>query len=242
MTSGGARNRSGPAFDVNSGRSDRRGVKLTALPRNGYEGEVPAYPFEDTDFAFNSKTVHRELEVWGSVWRTPQAAAWALEPWRWRTVAMYVRLSVRLEDPYSPATLAPQVIRLGDQIGLSPAGLKENGWALAPDELADKRESKPTPKAKPTRRLREEEKNVDPCPDHACRHRRPCRIRPARPPACPPPCPARCQPRAWASWRPQRSRQRRPARSGQRRRCPLWCRGSRPCTCPATHGPAARAP
>lgn len=155
MASGGSRNRSGPSPDASSGRSDRRGLRLTALPREGYGGPVPVYPFIDTDFAYDSPGANREQELWGQLWKTPQASAWALEPWRWQAIAMFVRLSVRLEDPHSPATLAPQVIRFADQIGLTPAGLKENGWALGPDELAEKRSEKlAEPKAKPVRRLR----------------------------------------------------------------------------------------
>src|SRR5690606_36045464 len=44
MPRGGARNRSGPAANPNSGRSDRRGYKLTALPAEGYDGPVPDFP------------------------------------------------------------------------------------------------------------------------------------------------------------------------------------------------------
>ena len=44
MARGGARNRSGPTADPNSGRSDRRGYSLTALPASGYDGPVPDWP------------------------------------------------------------------------------------------------------------------------------------------------------------------------------------------------------
>jgi len=49
-----------------------------------------------------------------------------------------------------------QVIRLADQIGLTPAGMKENGWALAADEVQAKRDDKPatTSQDVPKRRLR----------------------------------------------------------------------------------------
>lgn len=148
MARGGARNRSGPSVDPRSARSDSRGLSFQALPREGYAGDIPNFPLPAPS--------ERESEVWISLWRTPQAAAWFIESWRWRTVAQYVRWSVRTEDPECPATVMGQVIRLGDQIGLTPAGMKENGWALAADEVQAKRDDKPnaTAQAAPARRLR----------------------------------------------------------------------------------------
>jgi hypothetical protein len=80
--------------------------------------------------------------VWAEAWSTPQAAAWAVEPWRWRAVAMWVRWSVRMEAEDASAALGNVVIRYADQIGLTPAGLKENGWKIAGDDLAAKRQEK----------------------------------------------------------------------------------------------------
>jgi hypothetical protein len=128
MASGGARNRSGPQVDPNSARSDARGVVFSALPSEGYAGEVPDFPLPDVSV--------RESELWDRVWRSPQACAWAQEPWRHYTVGQYVRWSVKCEGEAASASLVAQMIRLADQIGLTPAGLKENGWAIAADELA----------------------------------------------------------------------------------------------------------
>jgi len=148
MARGGARNRSGPSVDPRSARSDFRGLSFQALPREGFDGDIPDFPLP--------ALAEREAEVWDSLWRTPQAAAWFAEPWRWRAVAQYVRWSVRTEDPGCPATVMGQVIRLADQIGLTPAGMKENGWALAADEVQAKRDDKPatTSQDAPKRRLR----------------------------------------------------------------------------------------
>lgn len=131
MPPGGARNRSGPLPDPNSGRSERRGLSFTTLPSEGYKGDPPEFPLPDVTI--------RELIVWNEAWRTPQAAAWAQEPWRHRTVAMWVRWSVRMEDPEAGASLVAQVIRLADQIGMTPAGLRENGWTISQDEVSAKR-------------------------------------------------------------------------------------------------------
>jgi hypothetical protein len=78
--------------------------------------------------------------VWAKLWKTPQAAAWAGESWRWPTVGQYVRWSVRMEAADAPASLGAVVMRLADQIGMTPAGLRENGWQVAKDEVAAKRD------------------------------------------------------------------------------------------------------
>ena len=147
MAHGGARNRSGPAPQEGSGRSDRRGYSLTALPAEGYAGEAPKFPLPDPS--------DRELEVWEQAWRTPQACAWSMpsESWRIRTVAMWVRISVRCEDRDAPASILAQVHRLADQIGMTTAGLAEMGWKVAVDEVAAKaaeksEEAKPRPSSR----------------------------------------------------------------------------------------------
>src|SRR5881394_2153324 len=94
MPKGGARNRSGPRADPTSGRSDRRGYSLTALPAQGYDGPVPEFPLprrsvyywsvEDKqrvrcfDVEATAHVRERELELWEWAWRTPQACAWSL--------------------------------------------------------------------------------------------------------------------------------------------------------------------
>lgn len=144
MPKGGARNRSGPQASEDSGRSDRRGYSLTALPAQGYQGEPPEFPLP-------SPTA-RELEVWAETWRTPQACAWSMpsEAWRMETVAMWVRVKVRCEDSEAPASLLGQLHRFADQIGMTTAGLAEMGWKVAVDELAVKADEKP-PAAKSSR-------------------------------------------------------------------------------------------
>ena len=150
MSRGGARNRSGPKADPTSGRSDRRGYKLTALPAEGYDGPVPDFPL--------STPTDREFEVWGAAWRTPQACAWSMpsEAWRIPTVALWVRVKVRCEDPEAGAALLGQLHRFADQIGMTTAGLAEMGWKVAVDEVGAKAAEKVAdePKEKPQRRMR----------------------------------------------------------------------------------------
>ena len=173
MARGGARNRSGPAADPNSGRSDRRGFTLTALPSEGYRGEVPDFPlpkiriydvfFEDKkrvrefDEGATEAQWGREVELWEWAWSTPQACAWSMAPWRWHSVAMWVRTSAICESSDATAADKNALHRFADQIGLTPAGLKENGWAIAVDEVDEKRSEHAEPEADeeepPRRRL-----------------------------------------------------------------------------------------
>jgi hypothetical protein len=148
MSRGGARNRSGPAPREGSARSDARGYSLTALPAEGYDGDVPEFPLP--------KPSDRELEVWEQAWRTPQACAWSLpsEAWRSATVAMWVRVKVRCEDPEAGAALYGQLHRFADQIGMTTAGLAEMGWKVALDEVGAKRAEPKADAPKRQRRLR----------------------------------------------------------------------------------------
>lgn len=122
MARGGARNRSGPPPDPNSLKSAKTRT-FSALPADGYDGEVPDFPLPYPN--------DRELELWAAAWVTPQAAAWASEPWRWHSVAMWARIAALCEARDVSASLLAQVHRFADQIGLTPAGLKENGWTIA---------------------------------------------------------------------------------------------------------------
>ena len=142
VAAGGARNRSGPQKDPNSIRSS--GISYVNLPAGGFDGDAPEFPLPSASA--------REVEVWEKLWSTPQASAWAAEEWRWSIVAMYARLFVRAEEPDSAPTLVAQLHRLADQIGMTPAGLKENGWAIAHDEVSGRR--KPAAKSSARDRLR----------------------------------------------------------------------------------------
>lgn len=131
MSRGGARNRSGPQPDPNSLKSDKIGRKFERLPIGGYSGEVPEFPLPDPS--------QRELDLWGWAWRQPQAAAWVRESWRWDAVALWVRYRVRMEQDEASAALANVVVRYADQIGMTPAGLKENGWIIGAEDVDEER-------------------------------------------------------------------------------------------------------
>ncbi|TQK73374.1 hypothetical protein [Nocardioides sp. SLBN-35] len=148
-----------------------------ALPASGRGGRAPAFPLPKiVRFGFevvDGKSVKvadrgigdafrkRELELWRELWKTPQALAWEREPWRWPTVAKYCRIMASTEaEPDASAALLSRERELRNECGLSPDGLRMNGWAIAPDQLAAKRSeraaSKPAAvkKTAPVRRLR----------------------------------------------------------------------------------------
>lgn len=134
MPSGGARNRSGPQPDPNSMKSMKLGLTYRALPAEGFDGESPEWPL--------SEFMEGEREAWERAWRTPQAAAWIREEWRWPIVALWVRTFVRCQGEEATAGLLGALHRFADQIGMTPAGLKENGWRIAADEVSERREQR----------------------------------------------------------------------------------------------------
>lgn len=163
MPKGGARARSGPAPDPNSERSRKgRGASVafsaTALPSEGYDGEVPAFPLPLTyrktldglgaDEGGTEVFRERELTIWADVWATPQAAAWAREPYRWPTIAEFCRIKAAVEDdPDKSASLLARLREYRNEIGLSPDGMRMNGWAIAVDQLAAKAAESEAPAA-----------------------------------------------------------------------------------------------
>ena len=148
----GGHARSGPPIDPNSGRSERRGIKFTALPAFGYDGPMPDWPLPlrecfmlvdklpVPDVRRTEQVADRETALWAWAWSTPQAWAWSQpsESWRLHTIAMWVRTYVLCESSEATAADKGSLHRFADQVGLTPAGLKENGWAIAKDELAAK--------------------------------------------------------------------------------------------------------
>jgi hypothetical protein len=169
----GGHARSGPAPDPNSGRSDARGLQFTALPASGHDGDAPEFPLPKRSVyskewneagkqvlvydAADTQRVHdRELEFWGWLWTTPQACAWATasESWRLPSIALYARTFVICESGEATAADKGSLHRFADDIGMTPAGLRVNGWAIAQDEISARRATQREPEAKPQRRLR----------------------------------------------------------------------------------------
>lgn len=119
MTSGGARAHSGPAKDPNSLRSGA--LSWLTLPAAGFDGDIPDFPLPTP--------LDRELELWGLLWRTPQAYAWAASQMTLQ-VAVYTRRFVESEKSDSPTNLATLVRQLSDDLGLTFAGMSRNLWRM----------------------------------------------------------------------------------------------------------------
>lgn len=159
LASGGARNRSGPQADLSSGRSDARGLSYDKLPSEGRKGKPPVEfplsepkvyievivngkPSKELDAEASQLRKEAELALWDQVWTYPQAVAWEREPWRWNIAAMWVRTFLTASGPEAKAADKTALHRFGDQLGLTPAGLKENGWQIVRDEVAPRRSVK----------------------------------------------------------------------------------------------------
>lgn len=159
MTSGGARSRSGPPADPKSGRSAARGLSFSSLPSEGRLGGPPApwplsdpqvfiegiengRPVKQLDLEASEERKGAEEALWAEVWTYPQAVAWERERWRWNIVAMWVRTFLTASGPEAKAADKTALHRFGDQLGLTPAGLRDNGWAIVRDELGERRAEK----------------------------------------------------------------------------------------------------
>lgn len=134
MASGGARNRSGPQADPNSLRGANRAA-LRVLPAKEFNRARPEIPLPGA--------TPREVDLWNAAWKAPQAWAWIEEPWRWQIIALWVRRTAIAESGDATAADVAAMIRLADQVGMSPAGLKENGWSIGAEKApADQDKSK----------------------------------------------------------------------------------------------------
>jgi hypothetical protein len=125
MASGGARNRSGPPPVEGSRTSERKGFSLTALPREGYAGEVP----DLLDFLPDATA--RQVTIWKQLWSTPQARAWFEQAWRWPIIADLAMWMDRAQAPDAAASIATTIRQLRDDCALSTAGMTQAGWKIA---------------------------------------------------------------------------------------------------------------
>lgn len=125
----------GPPPNPNARRRNVR-PDATLLPPDGYDGDVPDWPL-------SGRKKPAELSLWTTLWRTPQAAAWAvMGEGTTRTIARYCRLSLIAEDPNAPATIHGEVRQLEDRLGMTPMSMRRLMWDIAADETAGKREGK----------------------------------------------------------------------------------------------------
>lgn len=152
MVSGGARARSGPAYDPTSERSERLGRSgggSYTLDANGYRYKPPRFPLGTyllDDETATERWHEREAEVWRALWKLPQAIAWHDPCFAYLqgTVALYARQYVICESSSSSASDRATLARYADTIGLTPQGLKLNGWRIVPHETKTGKKSRKT--------------------------------------------------------------------------------------------------
>lgn len=133
MTSGGARNRSGPPADPSALRRDRADDKAwTTLPVEGFSGVVPDFPLAD------ALTV--ETALWAELWQKPQAVMWAKLEMKYQ-IAAYVRAFVESTEAGASAGLKTAVLRMEGELGISIVGMNGLRWRFSEDEIAVRRSS-----------------------------------------------------------------------------------------------------
>jgi hypothetical protein len=154
MVSGGARARSGPAPDPDSYRS--LGREWVDLPAGGFVGDVPDFPLPkcavfDVYFVdkqrvreFNAEATEdlwaQELELWAELWAKPQAAAWFSLGLKFQ-VAAYVRAFLESVKADAVSGLKTTVLRMETELGLSVAGMRQNGWQISDGPAVAPRQS-----------------------------------------------------------------------------------------------------
>jgi hypothetical protein len=121
MPKGGARTRSGPAPDPAALRRERDAGEWTVLPAEGREGAIPDWPMAEQSV--------REGELWGRLWRMPQALMWERYG-QHHEVALYARRMCEAELPESSVALSTLVRQLADSLGLTTPGMRANRWRV----------------------------------------------------------------------------------------------------------------
>lgn len=159
MGSGGPRARSGPPPDPASNRSADR--EWLALPRGGYRGPVPEFPlrnvvvhteyFEDgnkirtPDDDASESYRESELALWRDLWAKPQGFAWHQLGLKYQ-VAAYVRAFIESVSAGASAGLKTAVLRMETELGISIAGMRQNGWNISEPE--PEAPTKPAPRSR----------------------------------------------------------------------------------------------
>ncbi len=125
MAKGGARARSGPPPNPASLNSAKTIGEWVVLPAEGREGPAPEWPLMGV--------TAREVELWESLWRKPQAVEWERLGQEYE-VALYVRRLSEAEMPGSLVTLSTLVRQMADSLGLTTPGMRAARWRIAPSE------------------------------------------------------------------------------------------------------------
>lgn len=142
-THGGARSRSGPAKDPNSGRSEHR--SWTDLPASGREGDPPAWPLTDP--------TPRERVLWDRWWHKPEAVIWESDGSE-DYVALTVRMFAEAEVEKASAENRKTVRMMMADLYLTRDAKDRAGFRVVSDEVAAKRAEAETQQRTPSSRDR----------------------------------------------------------------------------------------
>ncbi|MFB4320661.1 hypothetical protein [Actinomadura sp. 21ATH] len=117
----GGHARSGPPPDPNALRRERDKGDWVLLPAAGRQGDAPVWPLTGHS--------EREADLWGDLWRKPQALMWERYGQE-HEVALYVRKFAEVEKPDAPINLGTLVRQMADSLGLTTPGLRCNRWRI----------------------------------------------------------------------------------------------------------------
>ena len=98
---------------------------FVSIPATGNQQPAPAWPL-DTDPA------RAELDMWNSLWTTPQATMWASMHIE-RVIARYVMVTCLAEETQQ-AGLLTEVRQMEDRLGLTPLSLQKLQWKIEHQE------------------------------------------------------------------------------------------------------------
>ena len=143
--------------DPSSERFQSRAQGLFALPASGYKRNHPKFPLpkyvvwevwkdeegthRERDESGSAAWNDREKQVWDTLWRLPQGFAWSRPKYAYLqvTLAQYVRQYVLCESGDAKAADRTALCRFADTVGLTPQGLRINGWTILDDVSKEKR-------------------------------------------------------------------------------------------------------
>ncbi len=92
------------------------------LPAEGRQGDAPDWPL--------SRATSRELGLWATEWRRPQAVMWEANHQELE-VAMYVRTLRQAESPKASVAIRTLLRQQQESLALSLPGLARNRWLIA---------------------------------------------------------------------------------------------------------------
>ncbi|MFZ4843943.1 hypothetical protein [Mycetocola saprophilus] len=77
-----------------------------------------------------------ELAFWADLWAKPQGFAWYQLGLKYQ-VAAYVRAYIESVEADASAGLKTAVLRMETELGISIAGMRQNGWNISAPETKD---------------------------------------------------------------------------------------------------------